>query len=76
MKPKKKKTPADYPIFSFRCSKEDKEWISNLLDRLEVKFNESADEGDILIRRNDIIIGAIKQGLNLMTKVKRIKGDK
>ncbi len=41
-----------------------------------MKFNESADEGDILIRRNDIIIGAIKQGLNLMTKVKRIKGDK
>jgi len=76
MKQQKKKTPADYPIFSFRCSKEDKDWISNRLDQLEEKFNESAGVDDILIRRNDIIIGAIKQGLVNMTKVKRLRGDK
>lgn len=68
MKKLKKKQPDDYPIFSFRISKEDKEDLIKKLDDAKMKLNHGIGEDERVVTKNDILIEAIKLGLTLVKR--------
>ncbi len=68
MKPRKKVRPQDYPQLAFRVSAETKEKLMADVTELAARYNMELKEGDCRYRKNDIIIEALKRGLNLLRK--------
>ena len=64
----RKKTPKDYPLFSFRLSQADKEEISDGIDELVALRNHSRSEDLKMVRRNDVIVESLKEGLQLLNR--------
>jgi len=60
---KQLKTPSDYPQFSFRVSKKDKEAIDEMLLKLTKKAEKERKDGEALVRRNYFVAEALKIGL-------------
>lgn len=68
MKPEKKKTPSDYPMFAFRTSEADKKRLSLLIEKAVKLANKNLDDDDRSVRKNDIITEALELGLNQIIK--------
>lgn len=64
----KKKLPTDYPMFSFRISLEDKARLGKLIGKAVKLSNANREEDDFIIRKNDIIIEALEEGLRRIIK--------
>ena len=72
---KKKKTPADYPVFGFRCSPDDKAWIGKQLEILHKKFNSGDSETLYRTNKNEILMEAIRRGIQALQQVKKIRRE-
>lgn len=70
---KKKKTPEDYDSFQFRISPDDKTQVKELIDELHRRFNEKLPEDAYKVKKNQIIVGALKLGLQALKKRKTMK---
>jgi hypothetical protein len=68
MKPKKKKTPSDYPILRFTTTNETYSEVMHRIGNLVNFHNENLEEGQCRFRGNDIAIEALRKGLLLMEK--------
>ncbi|MFM6928984.1 MAG: hypothetical protein ACKOX6_11005 [Bdellovibrio sp.] len=68
MKIEKLKTPADYEIFSFRTTKEEKEKLNGLIESVVIAQNKRRKDGERQIRKNDVIMEALEKGLSIMKK--------
>jgi hypothetical protein len=66
VEPERKKSPKDYPLFAFRVSQDDKDDISATVDKLVALSNRSRTDDRKLVRRNDIIVDALKEGLEVL----------
>jgi hypothetical protein len=66
MENKRKKTYLDYPHMGFRLSEEDKNEIQERVNRLVDIYNSKQNEEDKLVRKNDVIVDALKRGLSLL----------
>ncbi|MEC7276477.1 MAG: hypothetical protein VXY34_10025 [Bdellovibrionota bacterium] len=64
----KKKSPSDYPTLSFRLSSEAKDELTNLIEKAVKKANKHRSEDDYVIKKNDVIIDALKIGLERIIK--------
>lgn len=60
---KVKKTPRDYPQFTFRVSAEDKKRLNNLIHSLVKYSNRGLPIGQKVLRNNDVIVDALYLGL-------------
>lgn len=67
---KEKKQPKDYPQFYCRMNSTDKEEIEDLIEEIREYELENHQENELLPKRNDIIVRALKRGL------KRILAEK
>lgn len=68
-----KKKPTDYPIFGVRLSKREK---SEIMERVEIVLeaaNSKVHSGDKILRKNDIVLDALKRGLASLEKEHKIK---
>lgn len=63
----KKKQPNDYPQLIFRISEEEKELILKEVDRVCIELNKKRKENEKVIRKNHVIVEAIKLGLKKMS---------
>lgn len=68
MKTDKLKTPADYEIFSFRATKEEKVKLNDLIESVVESKNKRRKDGERQFRKNDVIMEALEKGLALMKK--------
>lgn len=57
-----KKLPSDYPQFAFRVSKEDKERLGGLIEKVQEILNKRQPKGPH-INKNDVIVRALYEGL-------------
>jgi hypothetical protein len=62
-----KKKPSEYPQLAFRLNKEDKERLTELIEKVQSSLNNRRHEGAAWVNKNDIIVRALYEGL------KRIK---
>lgn len=58
-----KKSPNDYPKFAFRIDSESKKEISEWVDSIYYAYQDRKDQRNIAIKRNDIILDALRIGL-------------
>lgn len=65
---KKKKAPSDYPQFSFRIAKEDKERINELVQEIAQASNKTLPADQKVFRNNDVIVDALYLGLLTLKK--------
>ncbi|MDC1174206.1 hypothetical protein OAT67_02350 [Bacteriovoracaceae bacterium] len=72
MKTNKKKSPSDYPMFSFRVSEDDKEMLNIQIEKAVKLLNKKLDEDDRAIRKNDVIVKALNIGLKEVIKKKKL----
>ena len=68
MKPKKKKTSADYPQIQFKVTTEVRTEIMGRIKVLTDYYNENLEDGECRFRGNDIAIEALRKGLTLIEK--------
>ena len=68
MKPRKKKTPADYPVLRFTTTEDTYGEIMNRLESLAALYNENLKVGQCRFRGNIIAIEALKKGLSILEK--------
>lgn len=68
MKPKKLKTPQDYEIFSFRVNAEEKSRLNSEIEVVEKLYTKKRIKGERAIRKSDIIIEAIENGLPMILR--------
>lgn len=73
MKTKKKKTPKDYEIFSFRVTEEEKASLNIVIEEVVDLYNKGKSDDDLKRRKNDVIMEAIKHGLAVMRRKKGAK---
>jgi hypothetical protein len=65
----RKKTSADYPQLSFRLPNQDeRKRIDTLIEEIQAAYNKRRKEGDLVVRRNDVVLEALEYGLNSMKK--------
>ena len=64
----KKKQPSDYPQFYCRMKQEDKDEIEAIIDRIVTHKKKKVAENEILPKRNDYIVKALKIGLKDLAK--------
>jgi hypothetical protein len=72
MKSQKKKSPNDYPQFTFRIDLERKRILLDLLDKAKKHLNSSVRSDEKVINKNDIIFQAMRTGLINLLNNKRI----
>jgi hypothetical protein len=70
-KKERKKKPSDYPRFAFRVSKAQKDSLTGLINELESLSNASLGEDDRVVRKNDVIVECLLDGLQRALKAKR-----
>ena len=63
MKPKKLKTPADYPQFYCRMTKVDQTQIETMISSIQDKVGKRLKKDERIPKRNEIIAEALKLGL-------------
>ncbi len=63
MESRTKKSPADYPQFLIRLSKEDKELIEAQIEELLDVLNKSIGPRQIKFKKGEIAVEALKRGL-------------
>lgn len=68
MEAKKKKKPSDYPIFSFRVSKQDKDELTMLINDIAALANKGNTEDEWFTWNKDIIVEALRIGLKTLKK--------
>ncbi|MBT3234841.1 MAG: hypothetical protein HN353_02715 [Bdellovibrionales bacterium] len=68
MKPKKLKTPADYPVLRFTTTHDVYNDLMKRIETLAQFHNENIKEGDRRFRNNDIAIEALIKGLSILEK--------
>ena len=69
MQRRQKKTPSDYPQLCFRLPNEtERQRIDALIEEIQVAYNEKRKDGDLVIRRNDVILDALERGLTAMKR--------
>ncbi len=68
LKKKEKKHPNDYPLLSFRLDEQTKEEITIEVEELVDVLNERRDENSYVIRKNDVFVEALKEGLKILRK--------
>ena len=68
MKSDKKKKPNDYPLLSFRVSKEEKELLINEVEKVAELLNKKRDQDERVIRGNHVFVEALKIGLKVIRK--------
>lgn len=73
MKPKKKKRPSDYPLFSFRTSEEKKSKLSAEIAEVTKLENARLGNDEAVVRMNDITVMALEVGLKQLRKKYRKK---
>jgi len=61
-----KRVPSEYPQIAFRVSKEDKEQISDQIEKAQSYLNKKRKEDDPFINKNDVFLMALKAGLKLV----------
>jgi hypothetical protein len=66
----KKKVPSEYPQFTFRVSKPDKKELTKLIEAVQEARNLKRKESGAFINKNDVIVEALKLGLEIMIKSK------
>jgi hypothetical protein len=72
MKHERKKTPADYPLISFRVStEEEKQRLNDAIEEVQALYNEDRKENEKIINKNDIIVEALDKGLAILKKAKK-----
>ncbi|MEQ1722281.1 MAG: hypothetical protein ABL930_03840 [Pseudobdellovibrio sp.] len=67
MKSKKLKTPSDYPQFYCRMSKNDMDDIESSIVSILNKRKRKVKKGELQPKRNEIIVEAIKFGLEKLS---------
>jgi hypothetical protein len=63
-----RKKSADYGLYCFRLSKEQREELTVLLDKAKARLNRDRKESEYVITKNQILFEAIKLGLPLVKK--------
>lgn len=63
-----KRTPSEYPQFTFRVSKTKKNELSDLISTIQTQRNKKRQEGDPFLNKNDVIIEALEIGLRALRK--------
>ncbi len=58
-----KKTPSEYPQFSFRVTRPTKDDLSKIVDQVQKKLNRHRKVGDPWVNKNDVIVMALYEGL-------------
>ncbi|MBL6992049.1 MAG: hypothetical protein ISR65_19860 [Bacteriovoracaceae bacterium] len=71
-KKKEYKKPADYPQLAFRLDSDTKEEILSSIDELVDLLNEKREDDSYVIRKNDVFVEAIREGIKALKK-KHIK---
>jgi hypothetical protein len=74
MKREKKKTPKDYPQLAFRISAEEKKEIMMQAEEAVLLLNKGRAKSDRVIRKNDVLIDALKRGLAKVGKISKNRG--
>jgi hypothetical protein len=69
-----RKTPEDYPKFSFRLSQDDKDRLMAHLERLERLYARIQQPGEYAVRKNDILLDAAFDGLERLEKRLKARG--
>lgn len=64
----KKKESADYGLFCFRLSKNERIELDELLNKAKIRLNKNKKEDEYVITKNQILFEAIKIGLPLVKK--------
>ena len=62
IEPMKAEKKGTYPVYAFRISTEKLEWLKRELDAVVGLVNRRKAEDDKLIRKNDVIVEALRQG--------------
>ncbi len=69
MKAEKKKS-ADYGLYCFRLSEEERQELVTLLDKAKARLNRGRSANEYVITKNKILWEAIRLGLPLVKKEK------
>ncbi len=67
-KKKEYKKPSDYPQLTFRVDKETKAEISIEIDKLVEALNDKRDVDSYVVRKNDVLVEAIRAGIKVLKK--------
>lgn len=70
MKKDKKKNPNDYPLFAFRVTDTEKGRLNESIEKLVGKLNKGRSKDEKVLRKNDIIVEALRIGLKALEKRK------
>ncbi len=65
-----KKESADYGLFCFRLSKNERAELNELLDKTKTRLNLNKGADEYVITKNQIIFEAIKLGIPMVKKTK------
>tara|TARA_B100001971_G_scaffold213155_1_gene245578 strand:- start:170896 stop:171126 length:231 start_codon:yes stop_codon:yes gene_type:complete len=71
-KKKEKKHPNDYPLLSFRLDKATKDEITLEIEELVQILNDNRDENSYVIRKNDVFVEALREGIKTIKKKYKI----
>lgn len=76
MKQERKKSPKDYPQFSFRVAETEKVEIQRLVEEVCTLYNRDKTEADYVVRKNDVLVEALLKGLKELKQNLRGRGPK
>lgn len=68
MKREKLKQPNDYPVLAFRIDKATKDELETVISGLLIDLNRDRQEDEKIIKKNDVIVRALKIGLKQLLK--------
>ena len=66
MESRKKKLPSEYPLFAVRLAEDQKEALSDLIEKTRSSLNKKLDESEKLWMKNDVVYEALLIGLPLL----------
>ncbi len=68
----KLKKPEDYDQFAFRCEKKIKTQIFSEVEKVRKILNKGLSEDERVIKKNELIIAAIFEGLKAIKKKRKL----
>lgn len=63
-----KAIPQDYPVMAFRIEQTEKDTLTELIAEVVEHSNKKRSKGTKKVKKNDVIVEALKIGLNQMLK--------
>lgn len=63
-----KKKPSDYPQLAFRVTQDYKDEVQKAVDKLHKRMNKAVSEDEKRVKKNEILMEALKLGLESLTK--------